>query len=70
MIMLAPIIYVFFNPCNLTYKLYFLIFILNWIIHFIVDNCKANIKNIDLEQDQSIHIIQIIITWVISIYVK
>lgn len=39
------------------------IFILNVIIHALVDNAKANKKTINLVQDQSIHFLQIICTW-------
>ena len=40
-------------------------FILNMICHAIVDNAKANNKSINLIQDQSIHFIQIICTWLV-----
>lgn len=35
----------------------------NWTIHALVDNWKANIKKINLIVDQSIHLGQIILTW-------
>lgn len=41
---------------------YFILFIINLIIHFVTDDAKANLKKINLIQDQSIHMIQIIIT--------
>ena len=41
------------------------IFCINLIIHAIVDNAKANEKQINLIKDQLIHISQIIITWTI-----
>lgn len=41
------------------------IFIINALVHGIVDNLKANVKKINLIQDQTIHIIQIILTFVI-----
>lgn len=40
----------------------------NIIIHLIVDDAKANRHKINLIQDQSIHIIQIIITWYYMIF--
>ncbi len=44
------------------------IFIFNTIIHGFTDNLKANVKQINLIQDQIIHIIQIIITWWLLFY--
>ena len=40
-----------------------IIFIIDWLIHAIVDDLKANKKVINLVQDQTIHLIQIIATW-------
>ena len=39
--------------------------IINCVIHCIVDDLKANKRKINLIQDQTTHIIQIIITWII-----
>ena len=39
--------------------------VLNTILHYIVDNAKANQLRLNLIQDQLIHFIQIIVTWVI-----
>lgn len=36
----------------------------------IVDDCKANKKNINLIQDQLIHIFQIVMTWIMFIAVR
>jgi hypothetical protein len=44
--------------------------ILNTIIHGIVDDLKANKGKINLIVDQSIHIVQIIITWVLLVAIK
>ena len=44
--------------------------ILNTIIHGIVDDLKANKGKINLIIDQSIHIVQIIITWVLLVIIK
>ena len=38
-------------------------FVVNWVIHGWTDNLKANIKNISLATDQTIHICQIFTTW-------
>lgn len=40
-----------------------LVFLVNWIIHVITDNLKANKKKINLVEDQSIHIVQVVITF-------
>ena len=40
-----------------------LVFLINWIIHVITDNLKANKKKINLVEDQSIHIAQVVITF-------
>ena len=44
--------------------------ILNTIIHGIVDDLKANKGKINLIVDQSIHIIQIVITWILLVLIK
>lgn len=44
------------------------LFIINLIIHMYVDDLKANQLKINLIQDQIIHFIQIIITWIILLY--
>ena len=44
--------------------------ILNTIIHGIVDDLKANKGKINLIVDQSIHIVQIVITWVLLVLIK
>lgn len=59
MIML-PISILFYG--TLDWK-YYLVFEINWMIHVIVDDLKANKLKINLITDQTIHLIQIIITW-------
>lgn len=62
MIML-PIAFVYGFKISL---LFLIMFSLNWSIHAIVDNLKANEKKINLWHDQLIHLAQIIITaWVL-----
>ena len=61
MIMLPLAVY---NSFNVGWS-FTVIFIINALIHGIVDNLKANVKKINLIQDQTIHIIQIILTFVI-----
>lgn len=45
--------------------LFAITFTINWIIHAFVDNLKANKLKINLVQDQIIHFIQIILTWIL-----
>lgn len=61
MIMIIPTIYTYYH--SLSYIAILNMFSLNWAIHCIVDNLKANKKKINLIQDQLIHIGQIILTW-------
>lgn len=42
---------------------------INWSIHAVVDDMKANKKEINLIQDQLIHITQIIGTWITIMYI-
>lgn len=49
------------------YNVYLIIFLFNVLIHAITDNVKANLKKINLIQDQLIHLLQIILTWALSI---
>ena len=60
MIMLPIAIYLKFNLGWL-----YLAYPINLVIHAIIDDLKANKLKINLIVDQSIHIIQIIIIWVI-----
>lgn len=65
MIMLIPTIYIilfggFYN---------FVLFLDNLLVHMVVDDAKANKKQINLVQDQLIHLGQIIVTWVFMILV-
>lgn len=39
------------------------VFVTNLIVHMVIDDLKANRKKINLIQDQSIHMIQILATW-------
>ena len=59
MIMLVPTIYIvlfggIWSP---------IVFVTNLVIHMVVDDLKANRKKINLIQDQSIHMVQILATW-------
>lgn len=59
MIMLLPTIYVIVNGGVWSP----FVFAFNLFIHMFVDDLKANRKKINLIQDQTIHIIQILATW-------
>ena len=48
---------------------FILLFIANMLIHAAVDHLKANLLVINLITDQSIHLIQILITWGIFVAV-
>lgn len=61
MIML-PIAYVMKFDIN---GLFAIVFMANILIHAFVDNLKANQKKINLIQDQTIHLMQIILTFII-----
>lgn len=60
MILLPTII--FSSVDMLTYSI---LLIGNLIIHFIIDHLKANVHILNLIQDQLIHLIQIVLTWII-----
>lgn len=44
-------------------------YIINMVVHAFVDNLKANKFKINLVIDQSIHIMQIVVTWLIFIQI-
>lgn len=47
---------------------YPLLFVSDLILHMAVDDLKANKKKINLIQDQTIHFIQIVLTWFCYVY--
>lgn len=63
MMMLVPTIYIILFGG----RYYPLVFVVNLIIHMITDNLKANAKVINLCQDQLIHMIQVIGTFIVLI---
>lgn len=67
MILLPLVIYVSF--VNITW-LFAVIFVVNTTIHATVDHLKANKLCINLIADQSIHILQIIISWALLLFIK
>ena len=70
-VMMSPImiIMIHHNDYHLVPN-YIILLISNTIIHAIVDNLKANKYCINLIVDQSIHFVQIIVTWLIFFILK
>lgn len=66
MIMLIPTVYTYVTTGKISVVL-LVDFVLNWAIHCCVDDKKANKKKINLIQDQVIHFVQIIGTWLMFI---
>lgn len=62
MIMLPLVV---FSSFNLGW--FYLAYPINFVIHAIVDDLKANKKKINLVQDQTIHIAQIVITFILFV---
>ena len=55
------------NYVDTSYFGYFLVMIFNIIIHSIIDHAKANWKIMNLTQDQVLHLLQILGTWLSTI---
>ncbi len=49
--------------------MYIIMFIINVICHAVVDDLKANRKKINLVVDQSIHLVQIVLTYCVFMFV-
>lgn len=64
MIMLPLVVYAYIGGLTLKIGTVFW-YIINLAIHAYVDNLKANKGKINLVQDQLIHLIQIVATWII-----
>ena len=69
MIMLIPTVYALsitsnINSASIAITIFF---VLNLILHMITDDKKANRKEINLIQDQLVHLSQILFTWTIFI---
>lgn len=66
MIMLIPSVYTLIATTNINNAslAIALIFFTNLCIHMATDNAKANLKKINLIQDQLTHLAQIAITWI------
>lgn len=64
MIHLPIIVYSMIFNISIMPQWFVIIFTINWGIHAITDDEKANQKNINLIQDQIIHFLQIIATYI------
>lgn len=66
MIMIVPAIYVLIVAAdiNITPLVIVSFFLINLCIHMGTDHKKANLKKINLVQDQLIHLTQIFVTWI------
>lgn len=69
MINIPIIVYTYMNSIQINAIVFIILFILNWIIHAMTDNVKANLFEINLIQDQTIHIMQIMMTWFIYTFI-
>lgn len=68
MTMVIPSIYNFiYNKNNWVESFIVGLFILNTIVHMVVDDAKANKKYINLIIDQTIHILQIFFIWFVLV---
>ena len=45
-------------------------FVFNLIVHMVTDNAKANLGKINLIQDQLIHMMQIVVTWLYLVVIR
>ena len=67
MIMIPAVVYLLMNGKTIE-PIFAGWFSTNMIIHAFVDNAKANDKKINLCADQTIHLIQIVVTWLFVLY--
>ena len=65
MVMLPITITLLLSPVAAMTSVFLIIFFINWGIHMAIDHLKANVKALNLVQDQTIHILQIILTWLL-----
>ena len=69
MIHITIVVYSLIVGVQLNMYLFICIFIINWLIHAVTDNAKANLMKINLQQDQKIHFMQILITLILYIFI-
>ena len=66
-IMLPAIILYFIGSIKPAFFVLAACIVVNTVVHAIVDDLKANKKKINLIQDQFIHILQVVITWIVCV---
>lgn len=66
MIMIPVVIYLLMNGKTID-SMFAIWFVINTITHALIDDSKANEKEINLCTDQTIHLIQIVVTWVFTL---
>lgn len=64
MVMLPLLIYFKFEPS----ALFLVLWVANTVIHAVIDNLKANKRKINLIQDQTLHVVQIIVTAILLVW--
>ena len=67
MIMLPAMVWMFYYQ-NIHLGWYVILFVWNVVLHSLVDHAKANMKLINLYEDQRVHFIQIMMTWILMFY--
>lgn len=70
MIMVSPLVHVLVVSSYVNVTVVVVTFIINLYIHMIVDDMKANKKKINLIQDQIIHLVQVVVTWIVLIVIN
>ena len=74
MVMFVPSMYMMLDTpldrINLTPLFILVMFVINLIVHTTTDHSKANLKKINLVQDQLIHLLQIVVTWLAMVIVN
>ena len=69
MINIPIVVYTYIFGAQINQITFVVLFFINWLVHIVTDNAKANLLKINLIHDQLIHITQIILTWLIYIFV-
>ena len=65
MVMVIPISLKLIEHKNLSICL--MCFLINAVIHCIIDNAKANKHAINLIQDQAVHVLQVVVAWILCV---
>lgn len=72
MIMLPTLVSIFYRGMTQDVKcicVYIVLLLVNTVVHGCIDNSKANKYSMSLSTDQSLHLLQIIVSWIIVITV-